>query len=258
MTLTTSTTFNGYDVLLKGFQVVGKYKNGTPPVYLLFDGNNSKDILIPAGQNKTEVLSTINTNINQFIKATPDSIEVKATIVMNPQYKTGSINSSDKVSFSALFEAYSQMKIENAVITDTSKLDWDQDTKDNISKGNEASLDIEITNALPFDIQFVGYFLDQNKNKLFYFTRQSGSGLPGDTVINISAASINTNGEVSIPTKSTIKFTLNKTDFEKFKNAAFMINRFKISSAQNQTVIVSADNYVKAKIFGKINYRIKE
>lgn len=258
LTLTTSTTFRGYDVLLKGFQVIGRYKNGTSPVYLLFDGNNSKDILIPAGQTQTEVLSTLNTNINQFIKATPDSIEVKATIVMNPQYKTGSISSSDKVSFSALFEAYSQMKIENAVITDTSELDWDQETKDKISNGNEASLDVEITNGLPFEIQFVGYFLDKNKNKLFYYTRQSGSGLPSDTVINISAASINSSGEVNLPSKSTIRFSLNKSDFEKFKNAAFMVNRFKISSAQNQTVIVSADNYVTAKLFGRINYRIKK
>lgn len=257
LTLTTSTTFRGYDVLLKGFQVIGKYKNGTSPIYLLFNGNNSKDVLIPAGQTVTEVLSTLNTSINQFIKATPDSIQIRATIVMNPQYKSGSISSFDKVSFSALFEAYSQMKIENATITDTAEVDWDQDTKDKISQGNDARLDVEITNGLPFDIQFVGYFLDKNKNKLFYYTRQTSSGSPGDTVINISSASINNLGEVSVPTKSTIKLSLTKTDFEKFNRVYAMVNRFKISSAQNQTVIISADNYVKVKVFGKINYRVK-
>lgn len=258
LTLTSSTTFRGYDVLLKNFQVIGKYRNGTPSIYLLFNGNNSKDVLIPAGQSVTEILSTLNTNINDFIKATPDSIQVQATIVMNPQYKSGSVSSADKVSFSALFEAYSQMKIENAIITDTAEVDWSRDTKDKISQGNEAQLDLEITNGLPFDIQFVGYFLDYNKNKLFYYTRQTASGSPGDTVINIAAASINNNGEVSAPTKSTIRFSLTSSDFEKFKNINEMINRFKISTAQNQTVIVNADNYVNIKVFGRINYRVNK
>lgn len=258
LTLTTSTTFRGFDVLLKGFKVIGKYKNGTAPINLLFDGNPNKDILIPAGQTRIETLSTLNTNINQFIKATPDSIEVEATIVMNPQYNSGSIYSTDKVSFTAQFEAYSQMKIENAVITDTAEIDWDKETKDKLSQGNQANLELEITNALPFEIQFVGYFLDKNKNKLFYFTRQSGTGSAEDTLINISAASINSYGEVSLPTKSTVKFSLNKVDFEKFKDVSIMVNRFKISSAQNQTVIVKADDYVKVKVFGRINYQIKK
>jgi hypothetical protein len=227
-------------------------------VYLLFNGNTSKDIFIPAGQAATEILSTLNTSINQFLKAVPDSIQIIANIVMNPDYKSGSMNTSDKVSFSALFEAYSQMTIDNAVITDTAEVDWSQDTKDKLSQGNEASLDVEITNGLPFDIQFVGYFMDKNKNKLFYYTRQTGTGAPGDTVINISSASVNSQGEVSLPKKSTVKFTLNKTDFEKFKNVAAMVNRFKIASANNSSVIVKANDYVTVKVFGRINYRIKE
>lgn len=258
LTLTMSTTVKGFDVLLKGFKIIGKYKDGTPSTYLLFDGNPAKDILIPAGQTKTEILSTLNTNINQFIKATPDSIEVEATIIMNPQYNSGSIYSADKVSFTSQLEAYSQMKIENAVITDTAEIDWDKETKDKLSQGNQANLELEITNALPFEIQFTGYFLDKNNNKLFYYSRQSGSGTPDDTLINISAANINSQGEVNSPTKSIIKFSLNKNDFEKFKDVAAMVNRFKISSAQNQTVIVKADDYVKVKVLGRINYQIKK
>lgn len=256
--LTTSTTFRGFDVLLKDLQIVGRYKDGSPPVYLLFDGSNSKNILIPAGQTQTEILSTLNTNINQFIKATPDSIEVKAKLIMNPEYKQGSVNTADKISFKAEFEAYSQMKVENAVVTDTSELDWDQETKDKISQSNEASLNIEFSNALPFDIQFVGYFMDRNKNKLFYFTRQLGTGAANDTVINLQSAAVNTYGEVSAPTKATINITLNKSDFEKFKNAAYMVQRFRINSAQNQSVILKADDYVNVKVFGRINYRVKE
>ncbi|MCX8057414.1 MAG: hypothetical protein N3F03_07400 [Ignavibacteria bacterium] len=257
LTLTTSTTFKGYDVLLKNLQVVGKYKNNSPPVYLLFNGVNYKDIFIPAGQTVTEVFSTSNTNINQFIKATPDSIEVKATIVMNPQYKNGSINTSDKVSFSTSLEAYSQMKVENAIITDTAEVDWDEETKSKLSQGNSAVLDVELTNGLPFELQLVGFFLDKNKNKLFYYTRQTGNISPSDTSITIPAASINANGEVTVPSKTTIKIALDRNDFEKFKNAAVMVNRFRISSAQNQTVIVNADGYIRHKIFGKVNYRIK-
>lgn len=258
LTLNASTTFRGYDVLLKGFQIIGKYKNGSPPIYLLFNGVNYKDLLIPAGQTVTEVLSTTNTNINQFIKAVPDSIQVKAVIVMNPQYRSGSISSADKVSFSAQLEAYSKMKIENSVVTDTAEVDWEQDTRDKISKGNDALLQIDINNGLPFDIQFVGYFLDKNKNKLFYYTRQTGTASSADTVINISAASINASGEVTAPRNSTIRLSLSKVDFEKFKNVASMVNRFKISSAQNQSVIVNADNFVKVKVFGKINYRVNK
>jgi len=258
LTLTTSTTFKGYDVLLKDLQIVGTYKDGSPPIYLLFNGSNRKDILIPAGATKKDTFSTLNTNINQFIKATPDSIEVKAKIVMNPEYKTGSVNVADKVSFKAEFEAYSQMKVENAIITDTLELDWDQETKDKISQGNEANLDVEILNALPFELQLVGYFMDKNKTKLFYFTRQLGTGAVNDTVINLQSANINANGEVVQPRKSTIKFTLNKTDFEKFKNAAYIVQRFRITSAQNQSVILKADDYVTVKLSGRINYRVKE
>ncbi|MGB9663817.1 MAG: hypothetical protein ACPL25_02695 [Ignavibacteria bacterium] len=258
LTLTTSTTFKGFDVLLKGLQIVGRYKDGSPPVYLQFNGNNSKDILIPAGQTQTEIFSTLNTSINQFIKATPDSIEIKARLIMNPEYKQGSVNTADKISFKAEFEAYSEMKVENAVVTDTIELDWDQETKNKISQGNEANLQIEILNALPFDIQFVGYFMDRDRNKLFYFTRQLGTGATDDTVINIQSASINSSGEVSSPKKSTVNFSLNKTDFEKFKNAAYVVQRFRINSAQNQSVLLKADDYVSVKLFGRVNYRIKE
>lgn len=257
LTISTSTTIRGFDVLLKNFQVIGKFKNGSPPIYLLFDGVNYKDFLIPADQTVTEVLSTINTNINQFIKSTPDSIEVRAILVMNPFYRTGTITTSDKISFSSQLEAYSQMKVENAVVTDTSEVEWDQETKDKLSQGNEASLDVEITNALPFEIQLVGYFIDKNRNKLFYYTRQTGSGSLSDTLINIAPASINSMGEVSVPSKSTIRLALNKADFEKFKNVYAMVNRFKLSSAQNQTVILKATDYVKVKVFGRINYKIK-
>jgi hypothetical protein len=177
---------------------------------------------------------------------------------MNPQYNQGTVNVADKVSFKAEFAAYSQMKVENAVVTDTMELDWSQDTKDKLSQGNDASLNVEFLNALPFDLQLVGYFLDQNKSKLFYFTRQTGTGAAGDTVINLQSASVNANGEVSTPTKSTINMTLSKTDFEKFKNAAYIVMRFKISSAQNQSVILKADDYVTLKLTGRINYRVKE
>lgn len=257
LTISTSTTFKGYDVLLKGFKIIGRYKNGSPPIYLLFDGNISKDILIPAGQTKTEVLTSANTSINQFIKATPDSIQIISDLILNPAYNTGTVTTNDKIIFTAQFEAYSKMKVENAVITDTVEFDWDQSTRDKISQSNEASLNVEFTNGLPFDVQLVGYFLDKNKSKLFYFTRQQGTGALSDTVVNLNSASVNANGEVSLPKATTFNFSLNKADFEKFKNAMYIVQRVKISSAQNQTVILKADDFIKVKIFSRINYRVK-
>ncbi len=257
LTLRSTTTITGYDILIKDFQIRGKFKNGTSPIYLQFNGNNKKDLRIPAGSSITDTFSTANTNINQFIKSTPDSIEIIGKIIINPDYKVGSVSQSDKISFSALFEAYSQMRIENAIITDTAEVDWEQETKDKLSQGNEANLVMELTNAMPIDIQLIGYFMDSNKNKLFYFTRQSGTGSASDTVINISAGNIDSDGKVASPSKSTINFKLNKSDFEKFKNVKYTVFRFKISSAQNQNILLKADDYVNVRLRGRINYRVK-
>lgn len=258
MELRTLTTFVGYDVLLKDFQIIGKYKNGASPVYVLFNGNNKYTDTIPAGVGKKIVFSTTNTNINDFLKATPDSIEIQGRLIINPKYNSGRMRTSDKIAFSIVINAYSQMKIENGFITDTMKLDMSQETKDKISKSNNAELNVEISNAIPFDVQVVGYFLDQNKNKLFYFTRQTGTGSDNDTVINVSSATINSAGETVSPRVSNINLKLLKTDFEKFKNAAYMVYRFKINSADNTSVLIKATDYVKIKVNGKINYKIDE
>ncbi len=256
--LKTLTTFTGFDVLLKDFQIIGKYKNGLSPVYLLFNGNNKYVDTIPAGSQNTIIFSTANTNVNDFLKATPDSIEIQCQVVINPKYNSGKIRSSDKISFSIVINAYSQMKIENGFITDTMELDFSQETKDKISNSNNAALNVEISNAIPFDVQLVGYFLDKNKNKLFYFTRQTDSGSPGDTVINISSATINSAGESVSPQVSNINLALSKTDFEKFKDAVYLVQRFKINSAENRSVLIKATDYVKVKVNGKINYKIEE
>lgn len=255
--LKTLTTFTGFDILLKDFQIIGKYKNGFSPVYLLFNGNNKYLDTIPAGSQKTIIFSTSNTNINDFLKATPDSIEIQGQLVINPKYNSGKIRSSDKISFSIVINAYSQMKIENGFITDTMELDFSQETKDKISNSNNAALNVEISNAIPFSVQLVGYFLDQNRNKLFYFTSQTGTGAANDTVINVSSAIINSAGEADSSRVSNINLSLSKADFEKFKNAAFMVQRFKINSADNTSVIIKATDYVKVKVSGKINYKIE-
>ncbi len=258
VTLRTQNSIKGYDIGLKNLQLVGRYRNGNPPIYLLINGKNSLDTTILPNSTTSIKFSNQNTNINEFIKATPDSLELISTLIFNPGYKIGAMVTTDRISFSIKIEAYSKMRIQNAYVTDTLELDIEDSTRDRITKGNEAEIKTEIENGVPLTVQFVGYFLDRNKNKLFYFTRQTTQNLPGDTLINISGANVNSQGVVTTSSNSVIRFNLNKSDFEKFKNAQYAVVRFKLSSTNNQTVVLSAENRMKFKLSGRINYKIEE
>lgn len=255
--LETFTSFEGFDVALRKFQVIGTYRNGGSPIYLRFNGQNLLDTLIPAGTTSVLILTNSNTNINEFLNLTPDSIKILGELVINPYYKVGKITTNDRISFSFLIDAYSKMKITNATLNDTLELDISDDTRDKIANANEATLNLTFTNGLPLETEITGYFLDRNKNKLFYFTRQTGNGLPSDTVFRISGALVNDQGIVTSKKQSIITMNLNQEDFEKFKNAYFIVQRFRISSTDQKSVMLRAKDDVSVKIFGRINYKIE-
>lgn len=258
VTFQASNTIKGFDIALKNLQVIGRYKNATSPIYLLINNKNFLDTVLQPNSTTTFTFTNQNTNINQFINATPDSIELVSSLVFNSGYNSGVMNTADRILFSIKIDAYSKMKVENAYITDTLELDIEGSTKDQISKSNEAILKTEIENGVPFSVQFVGYFLDKDKNKLFYFTRQTTQNLPGDTLLNITGANVNSQGFVTSSSFSNISFNLNKSDFEKFKNAEYAVVRFRLSSTNNQSVVLSAQNKMKFKLIGKVNYKVEE
>ncbi|MBM4176924.1 MAG: hypothetical protein FJ213_12250 [Ignavibacteria bacterium] len=252
------TTFKGFSVALKNVSVTGTYKNGSPSVNLLFNGKTIFDTVFSPGTVNKFTFNNHNTSINDFLSKTPDSIKLSAGLIINPSYVNGAIDSRDRVNFSVEINAWAKLRINNASITDTIEIDLDEDARKNILKANSGDLTIEISNGLPLSVQLAGFFTDSTYKKLFYATRELGTGAANDTVITLPGASVDANGRVTAATSKTIKMVLSKDDLIKFENAYFLIQRFNLSSSGTQSVLLRADDKVSFNVYGKVNYRIKE
>ncbi|MBU2444491.1 MAG: hypothetical protein KJ666_02805 [Bacteroidetes bacterium] len=251
------TTFKGFSVGLKNVSVSGVYKNGSPSINLLFNGKSVFDTVFSPGVLNKFIFTNHNTTINDFLNKTPDSIKFSADLVINPNYTSGTIDARDRVSFSVEINAWAKLKINNASITDTINIELSNDARKNILKANNGDLTIEISNGLPLSVQLAGFFTDSSYKKLFYTTRELGTGAPNDTMITLTGAAVDASGRVTIPANKTIKFVFTKDDINKFKDAYFLIQRFNISSSGTQSVLLRADDKVSLNVYGRVSYRIE-
>jgi|GEM_PF-1674040 len=256
LVLTPHTQTSNLEVRLKNFQVIGLYRSGLTPKFLKIKNQTVLDTVISLSQPSIE-FHLDDFHMNEFLSpVVPDSIKYQGYFVLNPKYKSIEVNLPDTVKFDARIIVYSIFKIDNYSRVDTSEVEISEDTKEKIDRFEELNLTFDIKNGLPFGFQITGYFVDAQNRKLFYFTRERGTGESSDTILTLLSANIDSEGKVisSRDQKKIIKLT--KDDAQKLKQAKKAIFNVLMFSAERKKVFMQARDKISIRVNASTNFRV--
>ncbi len=256
-------TSEPFDLEIRNMSIVGKRNNGEQEQLQFYENINSP--LSPSFRfNNGQLQKTFdetNSNITEFISFMPDSIIVSTDYVLNPDddktYRT--VNELDSVAFETNFTAKSSLILRQTTITDTLDVDISNDDRDQINKGQSASLTIEVDNHIPMTAFFKITLADSNYNPLF--TLRGNDGV--DSLQFTGAAVDQTTGEVIQTTSTSQSINLNADEIKQLANAKYAFisasirTRDALDSNQNPPyVTVKPSDWINLKSFGNIKYRV--
>ncbi|MCX8057411.1 MAG: hypothetical protein N3F03_07385 [Ignavibacteria bacterium] len=245
--ITPNTTTRNLEVELKNFEVIGSFKSTSLKKNLKIKGKPVLDTIISLDQ-PSFVINIDDFDINDFLNPqVPDSITYKGKIKINPRYKSIDVTLPDTIKYNVRFLIYSIVKINYASRTDTTEMNIDEDTKKQLDKINEAKVNLNVENGLPIGFKVTGYLVDSLNRKLFYFTREKGTGASDDTVFTIEAGLIDAEGKVVQVRKQSKTILLSKTDAQKLKSAKKAIFNVIYWTTDGKKVILSSKDFIKFK-----------
>lgn len=253
-------------IRIDSLTVTGLKKNGANPVKLKFNGKSYyKDELI-AGNTYERVFDETNSNLIQFLLNMPKEIIVgsKYTIEKNEtgSYSGQVVSDHDSIKFIADIVSPLIIAARDAQYLDTTFISdqLSEEDKDNITKGNKASLILEVSNKIPLGITAKVTFYDKFNQKLFAI-RNTGTNSTVEQV-EVGPAPVNSNGIPTGFTTSRTMLVLDKSEFEKFRNSHYMIVDLRLRTtgstptAFGNYVQIRSRDFVKVKIGGGVNYNI--
>jgi len=247
------TTLN-FPIKLSQFRVKGIFNDGRPPISLTFGNKDNLDTTIFSNGQIVLNFDNTNTNINRFLSAVPDSININSIVIINPNYESGEIYANDSISFSFQVDAWSRFAVNQAEWTDTFDLDISKDARDKMQKAEEGRIIIYSTNEIPFEVNLVGLVTDSFFNPLFYLTKDAVT--QNDTMVFLNGAITNPQGEVISPAYQTVVINLSKGEIEKLSRAYKLIQRFSLSTTERRVAEVSAKSKVNLRISGNIKIKL--
>lgn len=255
--LTPNTTLRNLEVELKGFEVIGTYKSSPFKKNLKIKNKTVLDTIISLDQPSI-IFNIDDVDINDFFNPqVPDSITYKGIVVVNPRYKTIDVSLPDTIKYNVRFLVYSIFKINYASREDTSEVEIDESTKKELDKINEAKVTIDVENGLPLGFKISGFFLDSLNRKLFYFTREKGTGQVDDTTFTIEAGIIDNEGKVVQSRKQAKTILLKKEDAQKLKSAKNAVIRVVYWTTDGKKVLLSSKDKIKLKTNVSFSVRVK-
>lgn len=222
-------------------------------------GLNSKTLNTTLITPADSILTINSDSLSLFFKKFsrfPDSLIVYAGGTLNPNYKTVSLKSTDKITGRSIFELPLDFGISNAQITDSVAVDLSNDERDQIKDVNSIEAGIVLTNGLPASISFTGKLYDQNNNFLTYFPPKYSDQ---DTVLTFNGAATDASGNVSVKNKQTKSVKALKTEVDKIAKAKYMRVKLTLntSGTGNSPVRFRTTDDLLIHAFGSTNYRVK-
>lgn len=249
-----SMTITGYSILPNG--------NLGNPVKLLFNGQPYFNAQLVAGEEFIQVFDETNSSLPDFLSQMPDVIKMGSKNVIDniSTTKSATISNEDYIKFSINMSAPAYFSVADAGYQDTVEIELTQEEKDNISRGNTANLNVEITNKIPLGIKAKATFLDKNYTPLF--TIRNISNTASNEILDVAPSSVDNQGRPSAPAVTNVGITLDKTEFQKFKDASYIV--FDVYVRSTGSTSVPGDNYVQIrakdsvrfKIYGGVNYNL--
>lgn len=244
-----------------------KSSNGTlySPVQLKFNSLPYHDATIIAGRDNLIEFNTSNSNLAQFLLNFPAVVTVGSDVVLESNSsepdETQSISNRDEITASMDISSPMKLSIKNAEFTDTLRIELTQDQRDDIRNGNEAALGVEIENHIALGAIARATFTDRNYRPLFS-VKSRINGADAD-YINIQPAFVDNDGNVAAPSVSNAMIVLTKDNIQAFDQAEYVIVKIALRSSgynggsdYSQYVNVSAKDFMRYKIFGRLNYHV--
>jgi hypothetical protein len=261
-----SPTSNPFEFEVKNLTVTGISATGERKI-LRVNGNPSVSLRFRQGDLSYDYTEQ-NSTITEFISFLPDSIEIAAEYIMNPDnsnaYRTAT--SSDSVEFKVSFTskltsgASSRLAIKSSSIKERSELEFNEDDRKQIRNGKYADITIDIENALPLSSSLKITILDASFSPLFVLTKEgSGNETLGFTSGTIDASTGKVTGAVT--TKSRIK--LNEEQIEKLSRGyhaelEVTVNTEGADASTNPVkVALRKSDWLKISTYGSLSYTIK-
>ncbi|MCK6606320.1 MAG: hypothetical protein L6Q59_15595 [Ignavibacteriaceae bacterium] len=244
--LNESTTF---EVFFSGKLIGKNARNQTRemslPSKLLVKGEN--EIILPA--------DSIQNFLSGFTQELPNQLTVIGNTRLNPNYKEGSVASTDSVYGKTKLNIPFYVGIFGGSWSDTSSVDIGNADSSRIANGKSAEITFTVENGLPASVEVSAKFLDSKGVELFstdgLVTSTSGKFL-------IGGATTDANGRVVEAKKDSIKIKLTTNEFLKVTKATRIVPTIKINTSRsnNQPVKFFTSDAIKIRAVGQINYKL--
>ncbi len=249
-----------FSVEVKDLKLVGKRNDGQLQE-LRFNNSSSITLRFDSQGNLGLEFNKDNSNINSFISFIPDSINLTAEYIMNPDnsadYRTASIQ--DSIVFSTNFQTKGILSISKITLTDTVEIDLTSSQRKQIRDGKGAQVNLEVENGIPLNGWLKATLVNEFYVPLFTITRNSN----GTDSLQVNGASINSSGNVQAPSTSNALVGLTESEILMLSEAYFAVISVSVETSgftpgNPPLVFIHANDKVKLKSYGKVTYRVKE
>lgn len=137
-----------YDILLEENTFSGRNNSGDSIIIRDSDGQIAlRKMYIRNGRFDT-LLTSQNSNIEDFINFYPDYLSLRSLININPEEKFGIIAEHDTINIMAILSLGNRIKIENLTYRDTVDVDIDEDFKTELARADSLILYFTVENSM--------------------------------------------------------------------------------------------------------------
>ncbi|HPN39297.1 MAG TPA: hypothetical protein PL041_12925, partial [Melioribacteraceae bacterium] len=203
-------------------------KNGSlfDPLAMRFGTKNYLKDSLSTEEEYKKVFDKSNSNVSEFLLHLPRVLKMgsKFTIAPIPGLSQV-ISDTDSFKIVTNINAPLSLRSKNATYKDTLDIEITEDNRDQIKKGNNASLVLEIENHIPLGLTGSAMFVDANYRPLFSVHTDGGS-----TSIDVPPSDISNTGFASTPSVSKTKLVLTKQEIDLFSQAKYVIAQVFIRS----------------------------
>ncbi|MCX6149419.1 MAG: hypothetical protein NTX22_02715 [Ignavibacteriales bacterium] len=251
-------------ILISSLRIAGynKLPNGSygAPYYLKILSNEFYSDSLVAGTTMKRFFDENNTNLLEFLQKFPELITVENKFLIDNENPNvgGSISDQDSIKIILDISAPIIISVSDAGFTDTTTVDISNNDREDIIKSNEAKLTVEMENHIALGVIAKCTFADKNYKPLFSIRNEAASG----EIFEIPPSAVDNNGVSSQPSISKITCVLNDVEFQKLKDAEYIIFNVKLrstgstSTAFGPFVQVRAKDFIKFKVYGGVNYNL--
>lgn len=248
---------NPFTLYVDSLIIEGKRGNST---MFLLNSNGGIYHQVVINQTSSELIFTeANSNVMDFMEFLPDSISLEATYKLDGNNATGILTKNDFVKFESDFTSNSTLAIKKTFLSDVTDLNIASDQRDKLKKTLNATMNVELDNAMPLNAWCKIVVQDKNKNDLFVITRVGSS----DSLFLSSAQINNLTGEFLKSTKNNYVITLDSAQLSKLAEAFYAKLSLTIETAGSDLpnppmVTLHVSDWVTLKAWGLIKYNINK